>query len=204
MAVVACDASPKMAAQARRRAEASPYGARIDVRLLATERIADLAAEGPFDGVLSNFAGLNCVEDLRAVAGALTRIVRPGGAAVLCVFGRFCLWELCWYLARANPGKATRRFRPGGVTVRIAGGAPLAVHYPSVGALRQAFASGFRLERQRGAGIAVPPSYVEKLAVRRPRLMACAAGIDPWLGRCPGLRSLADHRVLTFRRVEGA
>ena len=92
--VVACDASPEMVAVARRRLEASPCRDRVDLRILAIEQIGELEKEGPYDGVLSNFAGLNCVADLRRVAHDLARLVRPGGKAILCLFGRLCLWEM--------------------------------------------------------------------------------------------------------------
>jgi hypothetical protein len=38
--------------------------------------------------------------------------------------------------------------------------------------------------------------------VRFPRLFKFAALIDPLLGRCPGLRALADHVVVVFERVK--
>src|SRR5437867_6983468 len=47
--VVACDASSRMVAVARRRLEASPIRAAIDFRCIPTEQIALLENEGPYD-----------------------------------------------------------------------------------------------------------------------------------------------------------
>ena len=199
--VMACDASPEMIDVARRRLDASTIRNHIDFRILPIEQVGQLENEGLYDGVLSNFAGLNCVADLRCVAHDLARLVRPGGTAVLCLFGRFCLWEMFWYSLRGNFKKAFRRLRGKGVVANLAPGHRVFVRYPSVGALRQDFSAHFRLVRWNGIGIAVPPSYLEPWAVRFPRLFGFAARIDPILGRCPGIRALADHIVVVFERV---
>jgi len=77
------------------------------------------------------------------------------------------------------------------------------VHYPTIRQLQEMFSRYFRLESWKGIGVAVPPSYLEHLAVRFPRSFEFAARIDPWLGGCRGFRALADHVVLTFERRKG-
>jgi SAM-dependent methyltransferase len=201
MQVVACDASAEMIAVARQRRDASPYRDHVDLRVLATEQTGQLENEGLYDGVLSNFAGLNCVPDLRCVACDLARLVRPGGRAILCLFGRFCLWEMFWYMLQGDGKKAFRRLRDNGAVANLAPGHRVLVRYPSLGSICRDFAPHFRLVSWKGAGIAVPPSYLEPWAVRFPRLFKFAARIDPILGRCPGFRALADHVVVIFERV---
>ena len=198
--VVACDSAPGMIAVAQQRMDASSNRSPVDLRCLATEQIAELEQDGPYDGVLSNFSGLNCVSDLKQVARDLACLVKPGGKAVVCLFGRFCLWETSWYLAHGKFRKAFRRFKRKGVEATLAPGSTVVVHYVSVGALKRTFSPYFRLENWSGIGVAVPPSYLEALAIQFPRLFRFAAGIDPRLGACPGFRALADHVVLTFER----
>ena len=200
ISVVACDASPRMIAAARRRLNDSSERASVELRCLPTEQIAQLEVEEPFDGVLSNFAGLNCHSNLEQVARDLARLVRPGGQAVVCLFGRACLWEVFWHLFHGNFSKASRRFHRHGVTATLAPGSTVTVHYPSVRYLRRAFSPDFRLENRIGVGVAIPPSYASGLPVRFPRLFDVAVEIDPWLGACPGFRAMADHVVLTFTR----
>ncbi|MGO8789416.1 MAG: class I SAM-dependent methyltransferase [Terriglobia bacterium] len=200
--VVACDASRDMIAVARRRLEASTNRDCVDLRVLTIEEIGQLEKGGLYDGVLSNFAGLNCVEDLRRVARDLARLVSPGGTAILCLFGRFCLWEMLWYTFHGNLKKASRRFLGKGSVASFAPRHRVFVRYPSVGALSRYFSPHFRLVSWKGVGIAVPPSYLEPLAVRFPRLFKFAASTDPLLGGCPGVRALADHVVLVLERVD--
>ena len=200
--VVACDASREMVAVARRRREASPYGDHVDLRILAIEQIGELEQEGSHEGVLSNFAGLNCLADMRRVAGDLARLVRPGASVILCLFGRFCLWEMVWYFLQGDIKKAFRRFRGKGVIANLAPGHSVLVRYPSVRSLCRDLGGYFRLVSWKGVGVAVPPSYLEPWAARFARLFNFAARIDPFLGRCRGFRALADHVVVIFERVE--
>jgi ubiquinone/menaquinone biosynthesis C-methylase UbiE len=198
--VMACDSAPGMIAVARRRLDSTSNRSLVDFRCLPTEQIALLVREGPYDGILSNFSGLNCVTDLKSAARDLAGLVKPGGKAVVCLFGRFCLWETSWYLAHGNFQKAFRRFRRKGIEATLAPGSAVTVHYVSVGELRRKFSPYFRLESWSGVGVAVPPPYLEALAVGFPRIFRFAENIDPLLGSCPGIRSLADHVVLTFER----
>jgi ubiquinone/menaquinone biosynthesis C-methylase UbiE len=201
--VIACDSSPQMVAVATRRVAEKERPGSIYPRLLAAEHIHALRHDGSFDGAFSNFGALNCVQDLRPFARDLAAVLNPGATALLCWMGPCCAWEIVWYLATGKPGKAFRRFHRDGVSAQLAGGAHLRVRYPSVRELVRTFAPEFRLKSLKGIGIAVPPSYIESWANRLPRLFDFSVRADSLLGHCPGIRALADHVLLEFRR-EGA
>ena len=167
--------------------------------LLAAENIASLQSRS-FDGALSNFGALNCVEDLHQFARDLAILLKPGATALLCWMGPCCVWEIAWYLAQGNPDKAFRRFRCGGVTARLGQGATVRVHYPSIRLLARTFAPAFRLVSVKGIGVSVPPSYLEYWANRFPRLFDLSMRADSLLGGCPGVRTFADHILMEFRR----
>lgn len=136
--VYGIDASPAMIDVARRRG-----GFRAEV--CGAEEIARIG--GTFDGAISNFGALNCVEDLGAVAESLAGMVRPGGRVAICLMGRFCAGESLYYGARGQWGKAVRRW-----TGRaMAEGMP--VYYPTVREVRRAFEGGFELRRWVGIGV---------------------------------------------------
>lgn len=202
--VVACDVSPRMIEVARQRQRRTAPRARIDFRVLATEEIAELQNESNFDGAFSNFAGLNCVENLPLVASDLARLLKPAAPAVLCFAGRYVAWEMLWYIMRGDARKAFRRLQTGSVTARIAEGVSVEVHYPSVREIGRIFAPEFRLRHWQGVGVAVPPSYVEPRARRFPKLMGVLETADRVVGRFPLLRGLADHVLLTFERTVAA
>jgi len=198
--VLACDSSPGMIDVARRRLRASRYEQLVEARHQAIEHLAQLPRGEPFDGVLSNFGGLNCLGNLDRVAFDLAPLVKTGGRLLICVFGIFCLWETLWYSFRGDLGKAFRRLRADRILGRVSPAAQVLVRYHSVRSIRRAFSPYFKLKSWRGVGIAVPPSYLETLAVRFPRLFRLGARLDLLLAPCPGFRALADHALLTLER----
>lgn len=198
VAVLACDAAPKMIEVAR--SKRVPMAGRVEFRVLETERIGDLEDRGPFDGAFSNFAGLNCVEDLGSVARKLVRLLAPGATVLLCMAGRAVAWEMIWYLGHGQAGKALRRFHRDGGTGRVAEGVTVRVWYPSASHMARMFAPEFHLRRWWGIGVTVPPSYLEPLARRYPGALRTLTRIDRVLSAWPVFRGLADHALLEFQR----
>lgn len=198
--VLGVDCSSEMIRVAKRRVSSCGRQSSIELNVLAIEQLERLQDRAPFDGLISNFGALNCVEDLRGVAGNLARLLRPGATAFLCFLGPNCAWEMFWHLAQGNLEKSFRRWRKAASIARLADGASLQVRYPSVRSLSDTFAPYFSLKSWRGIGVVIPPSYVELFAARFPRSISFAGRADVLLGRCPGVRGLADHILLEFVR----
>ena len=199
--VVACDSSAQMIAVATRRVWDQGRQNLVQPVLLRAEDISTLPVD-VFDGAFSNFGALNCVADLQELSQDLAKLLRPGATALLCWMGPCCLWETAWYSAHGKWDKAFRRFdnNKDGITARVADDAFVQVNYPSVPSLARIFAPEFRLESFKGVGVAVPPSYLEPWAQQHPKLLQLCERADSYLGRCPGIRALADHLLLRFVR----
>ncbi|NJM40898.1 MAG: methyltransferase domain-containing protein [Anaerolineae bacterium] len=118
-----------------------------------------------FDGLLSNFGGLNCIADLDAFARDAATVLRLGARVVLCIMGPWVPWEWLWYLRKGQPRKAFRRLGRDGVAWR-----DLRIRYPSVRAVRQQFANGFRFLRASAVGALLPPSYAESWGAETPAI----------------------------------
>ena len=200
ISVCACDASAGMIARAEARKATEAPRAPIEFRLLSTEDLATLPDGQPFDGVFSNFSGLNCVEDLSQTARMLARTVVPGAPLLLCLSTRYCLWEMLHYWLRGDRRRGFRRCR-GTADVNL-GECPLRVYYPTVRTIASQFSPMFRLRSVTGVGIAVPPSYMEKWARRNPRLFRICEAIDRVVCRWPGIRILGDHMLLHLEREQ--
>jgi 2-polyprenyl-3-methyl-5-hydroxy-6-metoxy-1,4-benzoquinol methylase len=201
--VTACDASSQMIAMAQRRVDSltDASSAFVNLHLLRAEEIASLKERGPFDGVFSNFGVFNCIAELRPVAAQLATMLRAGASALFSLMGPCCAWEMAWYTARGER-KAFRRLQRTSVTARLATETTVQVYYPRVRSLTRAFSPEFCLKSVIGIGVSVPPSYAEPWAARFPRLFDFCVGADSVLGRCPGIRVLADHIMLRFERQE--
>ena len=183
ISVRALDASPEMVRMARARGVNAKVGKIEDIREI---NIA-------FDGVISNFGPLNCVEDIRTLRTSLAQLVRTGGFLVLCLMGRFCLMESLHYFCRCQWRKAVRRWK--GLTYAERLG--VQVFYPSGSAVKHALSPEFRLVRRIGIGLTVPPSYVTGLS---PASLEMRDRFDECFAHWPVLRSMADHQLFVFVR----
>jgi SAM-dependent methyltransferase len=199
MAVTACDASARMIMQARSKMQTETLDSDVEFLVLATEQISSLPRTRRFDGVFSNFSGLNCIPNLQGVAFQLAERLEPGTPLLLCLSTRYCLWEICYYLLRKNARKALRRCS-GSSQARV-GEFEFSVYYPTPSDVRRAFAPHFRLLSIAGIGITVPPSYLESWIARHPRLLTMMEKIDAAVRRWPLLRSVGDHMLLHLERV---
>jgi ubiquinone/menaquinone biosynthesis C-methylase UbiE len=193
--VTACDSSQRMVEVCRERFSKVRLRGSSTFRVLPTESVEELRNEGPFDGALSNFAGLNCVSNLASVGRQLATLLRPGAKALICIFGRYCAWEFIGYSAQAKFGKALRRLKHGVASTSFG-----AIRYHTTYEVQRDFAPHFRLVGIRGIGIAVPPSYLEPWAHRVRTGLQVAAGVDRWVGHLPVVCSVGDHILLTFER----
>jgi len=198
--VDACDSSAAMIEVARRRKAREGRRLPIHFRRMSTEHLAEFRPPLPFDGVVSNFSGLNCVRDLGRVASELSILVRRGGKLVLCLSNRVCAWELASFGVRGRFSKGTRRL--GGSAVARFGSNSLWVWYPSLRQIKRAFSPWFELLSVKAVGLLVPPSYLEAWARDHVGIISRLATIDWAVGHWPLLRGLGDHVLLRFGKAD--
>ena len=197
--ITACDVSMAMITEARRKAADTCTSDRIRFHVQATEAINDVPHHQLFGGVFSNFSGLNCVNDLHQLAASLAPLLLPGAPLLLCFSTRYCLWEIAWYLLHGDSSRAFRRVC--GYHEAKLHGVTVPVYYPRCEQIKKSFAPGFRLLSIYGVGITVPPSYIEPLISRYPRLLGMFQDVDAVIRKSIGLRVLGDHMLLHFERL---
>lgn len=193
--VLATDSAPAMLAVTRAKVARAGLTGQIEVAPLAIEDLASDRPAGAFDGVLSNFGGLNCVQDLPAVAQQLATLLKPGARVLLCLMGPAVPWEWGWYLARGEPGKAIRRLRRDGAQWR-----GLTIRYPSIGRVRRAFTPHFAFRRVSAVGALVPPTFAEPWAARHPRWLDLLDRLERRAEMRWPLPWLADHYLIELER----
>jgi ubiquinone/menaquinone biosynthesis C-methylase UbiE len=200
ISVVACDGSEGMIRTARKRLQEEDPEAPIEFRLLPTEHLGQLHPGELFDGAFSNFSGLNCVSNLDQAAWDIASLLTPRAPVLICLSTRFCLAETLWFLFHGNFRKAFRR-TPGVAHAKVSGFL-VKVHYPTLRQVRKSFSPWFRLRSCTGIGIAVPPSYLEPVIRKWPRVLRVLHWIDQRISHLPLLRILGDHMLLHFERLE--
>lgn len=199
--VTATDASAEMVAVARHKLEAAALGDRVVLHQRSLEQIG--AGEAPlpplrdaYNGVFSNFGGLNNTGEWRRLAGALGRLVSRGGRVVLVVMGPVCPWEMAWHLLHGEWRRAFRRLR--GVSTAVVGEREVQVWYPSPRRLRRDFSPWFDHLGTESLGLWLPPSYLGHLVARWPGLFARVDGIERATAGFTG--GWGDHYITVFER----
>jgi ubiquinone/menaquinone biosynthesis C-methylase UbiE len=200
ISVTACDASEQMIQIASGRLRNEVPRAPVKFNLLPTEQIRELQSSTQFDGIFSNFSGLNCIPDLKQTAEDLATLLPPGAPLLVCLSTRFCLWEMLWFAFHGNFRKAFRRCS--GHAIAKVGEFTVDVYYPTVRKLQILFSPSFVLRSCTGVGVTVPPSYVESWVRNHPKLLRTLRTIDQVICGHPGFRVLGDHVLLHFERAK--
>ncbi len=196
--VLLTDASPRMVQMAAAKFQGHPAAS---ARTCAAENLAQLAGrvDAPFDGAYSNFAALNCVDDLGPFAQGLAKLLRPGALALLVVFGHVCPGEWLVETLQRRPQNVFRRLAPGDQPARL-GGRAFTVRYHRRSELERAMSPWFRPRGRLGIGVFVPPSAAEPWVSRHPQLVQTLEALDRRLST--PLAGLGDHVLYRFERTD--
>jgi ubiquinone/menaquinone biosynthesis C-methylase UbiE len=201
--VTATDGSARMVEITAAKASAAGVAGQVTAAQLSLQALIrgergglPSAGDPTFDGVYSNFGGLNTIADWPALAETLARLVKPGGKVILTPMGPLCPWEIVWHLLHGQPGVALRRFH-GPATARI-GQATIPIWYPAARQLRRAFGPWFGHLQTESLGLWLPPSYLEHLAQRWPGLFGRLSRFEESTARLTG--GWGDHYIIIFER----
>jgi SAM-dependent methyltransferase len=197
VSLIATDASNRMREQAQAKTLHFPH---LQIEALDMNQPPMDWPKIQFDLVFSHFGALNCVADVRPLAHWLSSRVAVGGHVCLMVMSPTCLWERLWYMARANPGMALRRrhttfFQPHSMQ------SAMAIHYPAIESLMQAFEPDFRTLYAEPMGLFIPPSELFGMVEKRPWLKRALLAMEARFGDRHTLARWADHYTLVLERV---
>jgi len=196
--VVACDPSTEMLSRTKRRLATAGLGDRAGILACGLEELPQfldaLDHHEGFDAVVSNFGALNCVATLDALGAVGCRHLRPGGAMILGLIGRTCLWETLYFTARGDRAQAWRR-RQHGVSVPVAG-VDVPTFYHRRSDVHGCLGEGFTLDAAIGIGVMVPPPYLEPRWQRLPVVIRrTVEGLDRVTASWPVVNQLGDHTL---------
>jgi hypothetical protein len=194
---IACVAAEEIVHTGRKQMQSD---AAIQLDLPPAEHSTMIRPGALFDGVLSNLSGPYGVADLNRIARDLAPMVITGAPVILCLSTRFCLSETLWFLLRGKFRKALRRSF--GIATLKEGNCTTKIRYPGLREVRKLFSPSFTMRSCTGIGIAVPPSYLEPVFRKYPGVLRLLRRIDKHISRLPLLRTIGDHMLVFFERVE--
>jgi len=154
-------------------------------------------AGAPYDLVFSNFGGLNCTDRLPDVARELSRVLRPGGFAVLVVAPPVCPWEHV-QIVRGHWRTATRRWVRGGAWANVEG-ARVHAWYHTPSAVQRAFGPRFRRRILESVCLFAPALFLEGFPRRHASLTHLGMWMDERLASRWPFSTMGDFCVLTLQ-----
>ena len=194
--VLATDNSEGMVKACRQKAESLHLQQQIQVQRCSYTELYKLP-ETRFNYVFSNFGGLNCIPDLRAVTAELPRLLHPGAYVTFVLMPKICPWELALAL-KGNFNIAFRRLNKNGAPSHLEG-MLFTTYYFSPEQAIQSFGPGFRPVSLKGLACFSPPPYLERFPVKVPRLYKALCRLDESLAHTAPFNRWADHFILTMQ-----
>ena len=195
IAVTAVDISPRMISQVEMKSEALGYRDRIHCQVGELESISVQGA--PFDGLLSNFAALNCCSDLSGLQGLARRCLKPRSWLIVTVMGRFSPFETGLFLWKRDATHSFRRWR--GCYDGALNGVAMRIYYHGLRSLKHSLGSDFELEKAIGLNLLLPAPGQEHIAASYRLLFRSLEPLDRWLGERWPCCSLGEFFVSVWR-----
>lgn len=130
----------------------------ISCELKPFEKISEVSGSD-FNGAISNFGGLNCIPDFTSLSKDVSSKLAPGGRFIAVVIGKYCPWEIFYYLLKLRPSVAFRRLKPGGLDANL-NGEKIRTFYFTPASFAKDFEKEFTIEKIYSHGMYTPPPYL--------------------------------------------
>jgi ubiquinone/menaquinone biosynthesis C-methylase UbiE len=171
----------------------------ISHELCSYTDLKNLFDRGPYDLIFSNFAGLNCTNELPKVLQSFDSLLKPDGLATLVILPKFCLWEFL-LLFKGKFKTAFRRF-PGskGAKAHIEGEYFRCWYYnPSF--IQKHLKENFDMIGLEGLCTVVPPSYLNGFAEKYPKTYQWLIKKENnWKARWPW-KKIGDYYIISLKK----
>ncbi|MHB8208903.1 class I SAM-dependent methyltransferase [Mucilaginibacter sp.] len=165
--VHATDISTGMQQELKRKVTEKDLQDSISNELCSYTMLPQLQNQGPFDHIFSNFAGLNCTNELDKVLDSFNDLLKPGGKVTLVILPKFCLWEFL-LIFKGKFRTAFRRLFSGNGSKAHIEGTYFKCWYYNPSFIVNRLKDRFKLLSIEGLCTIVPPSYIEGFAEKHP------------------------------------
>jgi len=166
--VHATDISTGMQQQLKNKVILNKMQHKVSTELCSYTTLPLLLNKGPYDYIFSNFAGLNCTNELDKVLDSFNDLLKPCGTVTLVVLPKFCLWEFLLIFKGKFRTAFRRLFSRNGSKAHVEGTYFKCWYYnPSF--ITKRLKNHFDLLGVEGLCTLVPPSYIEGFAEKYPK-----------------------------------
>lgn len=195
----ATDISVGMQAELKRKIGLSGLENQVSTEICSYTQLYNLKNAGPYDHIFSNFAGLNCTNELDKVLASFSDLLKPGGTVTLVILPKFCLWETL-LVFKGKFGTAFRRFFSGNGAKAHIEGVYFKCWYYNPSFIIKRLKDKFDLVGLEGLCTMVPPSYIEGFAEKRPRTYQFLKNKEDRLKAAWPWKYIGDYYIVSLKK----
>ncbi len=156
-------------------------------------------SENNFDAVVSNFGGLNCINDFRKLSGDLAAMLKPNGLVIAVVMNKLCPWEIFYYIVSLKFKEAFRRFNKNGIMAQL-NDEKVLTYYFSPGEFAKAFSDNFKKTKVYSLGNNTPPPYLVGIYNKLKPLVRLWMTLDVLTMGFPIFNIFGDHFIIVMKK----
>lgn len=172
---------------------------KVSFELCSFTQLEKLKDKGPYDIIFSNFAGLNCTNELGKVLRSFPALLKREGIITLVLLPKFCLWETSLFLKGKFKTAFRRFFSTRGRSAHVEG-EYFRCWYYNPAAIKKHLEKEFNVLALEGLCTLVPPSYIENFSEKYPKTFDALKGKeDKWKAKWPW-RSIGDYYIISLKK----
>ena len=193
------DISPGMQQVLKQKVKESNLKNKITNELCSFTALQNLEKKGLYDMIFSNFAGLNCTNELGKVLNSFSSLLKPGGIITLVILPKFCLWEFL-LLFKGKFKTAFRRFSNNKGSRSHVEGTYFNCWYYNPSFIIQYLKNEFDILSIEGLCSLVPPSYMEGFAEKHPKAYQLLQSKEnKWKTKWPW-KYIGDYYIISLQK----
>lgn len=198
--LVATDLSVETQKIAQQKEESYSMQRRIGSQYLDLDSFDETLFDKKFDLIFSNFGGLNSIspESFQRLLERIPAMLNPRGRFVGVLMPKFCLWETLYHAAKFKFGKTFSRWTCNEVIGRFDGVYKKAWYY-SPSEIKEWSKANFKMVRTKPVGIALPPTSLDSVFLRKKKLLLSLHRFEKKLNRLSICSGMADHFIFDLQ-----
>ncbi len=197
--VHATDISAGMQTILKQKVVAAGFEEKISTERCSFTKLYLLQNNQPYDCIFSNFAGLNCADDLRKVLVNFDALLKQNGTITLVLMPKFSLWEFLLLFKGEFKTAFRRLFSKKGAKAHILGEHFRCWYYhPSY--IINYLKDSFKLQQLEGMCTIVPPSFIENFPNKFPKFFKFLVKQEDQLKSIWPFTVIGDYYIITLKK----
>jgi len=196
--VFATDISNEMVTIIKEKAKTNGLEGKISAETVSFNQISN-AKSNNFKAVLSNFGGLNCINNFSKLNTDLSAKLNSGGYFIAVVMNKFCPWEILFYSLKLDFKNAFRRFKRAGVDA-IINCEKVRTYYYSPYEFGRFFRENFKTVKIYTLGYFTPPPYLDGVYNKLKPVSPLFMKLDNAFKGIPLFNYFGDHFIIIMKK----